>query len=523
MRQLIITLLYSAILLVLEILYRKLFNIPSIEKYFESYLFIGLFVCLFLYSKYRVTRILIAVLFTISILVNNVHYALYQSWINPVSYALAFKELTEVKNAGITMVDQFIYPLLYGLIEVVFFLSLTLFKRKNYKYSWLFDFLFYISMMYVFVRAYTTKSHERFISPNTVYSRLKSNYFSFGYFVGRILPYDIFSLSDIPLYQKNKPNKIEKPRLKNIILIMGESASAGHFSVFGYERNTSPFLLSLKNTNNAVVGKAYSGGLLTAISLPMFFNNIPYPNGMQQIAKGDTNLFNLAKEQGFKTYFYSAQARDDMHMINFLGGAWVDKIRFPDDEGYSLRESMPDNKLLPEFERINLDEGYNFVVLHHRGSHIPYGALLDDTQKIFGKDNPIDNYDNTILNTDNFISQVYHYLSQRNKDDWLIAYTSDHGQYVKPNTYRQGTFNEDEYTVPLVLYSPNKEMQKTFFDTFSSCDMFFHHQLSGLLINTMGYDYPIPDCKSGVVNGNILTGDAGYLKIDADGKQEYIH
>lgn len=523
MRQLFITLCYSAVLLILEVIYRKLFNISSIERYFESYLFICLFVCLFVYSKYRITRILVAVLFTISIVVNNVHYAVYQSWIGPVSYSLAFKELTEVTNAGITMVDKFIYPLLFGIVEVLVFLSAGLFRKKTYKYAWIFDFIFYVAMMYVFVRAFTTKSHERFISPNTAYSRLKSNYFSFGYFVGRILPYELFSLSDIPLYHKDKPNKVGNPKIKNIILIMGESETASHLSVFGYKRNTSPFLEELKNKPGSIVGKTYSGGMLTAISLPMFFNAIPYPNGMQQIAKGDTNLFNLAKEQGFNTYFYSAQARDDMHMINFLGGAWVDHIRFPDDEGYSVRESMPDNKLLPEFKKINLDEGYNFIVLHHRGSHIPYGALLDDKDKVFGKDTTIDNYDNTILNTDRFISDVYHYLSERNVDDWVMAYTSDHGQYVKQETYRQGTLDEDNYVVPLVLYSPHKDIQGITSDVFSPCKISFHNQLSTFMINIMGYDYSISDCKNGVVNGNILTGDAGYIKIDSNGKQEYIH
>ena len=97
--------------------------------------------------------------------------------------------------------------------------------------------------------------------------------------------------------------KSGSPKIKNIILIMGESASASHFSVFGYDRNTSPFLNLLKNEKGAIVGKTYSGGLFTAISLPMFFNSIPYPNRMQQIAKGDTNLFNLAKNQGFQTFF----------------------------------------------------------------------------------------------------------------------------------------------------------------------------------------------------------------------------
>lgn len=54
------------------------------------------------------------------------------------------------------------------------------------------------------------------------------------------------------------------------------------------------------------------------------------------------------------------------------------------------------------------------------------------------KNNATDNYDNTILNTDNFISEVYHYLSNKSSKDWIIAYTSDHGQYVKATLISKG-------------------------------------------------------------------------------------
>ncbi|HHF1954553.1 TPA: phosphoethanolamine transferase, partial [Haemophilus influenzae] len=114
---------------------------------------------MFVFSKYRITKILVSALFAISVVVNNVHYAVYQSWIGPVSYSLAFKEINEITNAGLTMIDKFIYPLLFGLFEVAVFLSLSFIKRKIYKFSWIFDFIFYAAMMYVFVRAYTTKSH----------------------------------------------------------------------------------------------------------------------------------------------------------------------------------------------------------------------------------------------------------------------------------------------------------------------------------------------------------------------------
>ncbi|HHF3782174.1 TPA: phosphoethanolamine transferase, partial [Haemophilus influenzae] len=60
-------------------------------------------------------------------------------------------------------------------------------------------------------------------------------------------------------------------------------------------------------------------------------------------------------------------------------------------------------------------------------------------------------------------------------------------------------------------------------DNFESCKISFHNQLSSFIINIMGYNYSVSTCDKGVVNGNILTGDAGYLKIESNGKQEYVH
>ncbi len=51
---------YSVILLFSEILYRNIFSIPSLTRYFESYIIIFILVSLFFFSKYRITKFLIA-------------------------------------------------------------------------------------------------------------------------------------------------------------------------------------------------------------------------------------------------------------------------------------------------------------------------------------------------------------------------------------------------------------------------------------------------------------------------------
>lgn len=99
---------------------------------------------------------------------------------------------------------------------------------------------------------------------------------------------------------------------------------------------------------------------MTAVSLPSFFNVIPHANGLEQISGGDTNMFRLAKEQGYETYFYSAQAENQMAILNLIGKKWIDHLIQPTQLGYGNGDNMPDEKLLPLFDKINLQQGQLF-------------------------------------------------------------------------------------------------------------------------------------------------------------------
>ena len=96
-------------------------------------------------------------------------------------------------------------------------------------------------------------------------------------------------------------------------------------------------------------------------------------------------MFRLAKEQGYETYFYSAQAENEMAILNLIGKKWIDHLIQPTQLGYGNGDNMPDEKLLPLFDKINLQQGKHFIVLHQRGSHVPYGALLQPQDKVFGE------------------------------------------------------------------------------------------------------------------------------------------
>ncbi len=518
-RDVSILVVYSAVLLLSEILYRTVFHITPLYRIYESFFINFVVLSLFYFSKYRMSRFFIACFFAMSIIINNVHYEVYLNWINGTNYLLMIKEWREVTHSGMAMAGKVSSGIIWGFLELIIFLSIGRFRKKTYLAA---DLIFALAMIYIFVRSFDT-NQTLGITSNPGYSRIKQNYYSFGYFVGRILPYDLFELSNVPVYYAESPKIISKPKVKNIIFIVGESATSKHCSVFGYPRQTTPFLEELSEKYSHITLKpAYSAGLGTAISLPAFFSAVPYPNGMEQIVSGRTNLFKLAKEQGYQTRFYSAQPENQMMIISIMGKTWIDDLLFPTNLGYCVSDLMNDHKLLPLFEKINLDQGRNFIVLHQRGSHSPYAEALTENEKIFKQDTPLDKYDSTIYHTDCFIKKVFTHLQKRKKDDWVLLYTSDHGQFVTNESYRQGTAEEPNYLVPLLIYSPNKTVEKLQ-ETFVSCERMFHQQLATFIMHLLGYDMPVSDCKKGTVNSLILTGDSGYLQIEANKEPVFVY
>ncbi|EJS91658.1 DcaA, partial [Pasteurella multocida subsp. multocida str. Anand1_cattle] len=81
----------------------------------------------------------------------------------------------------------------------------------------------------------------------------------------------------------------------------------------------------------------------------------PRPNGLEQIVSGRTNLFRLAKERGYQTYFYSAQPENQMMIMSIMGKTWVDHLLFPSDIGYNVQRECMIMPLLPLFEQIRFE------------------------------------------------------------------------------------------------------------------------------------------------------------------------
>ena len=190
-----------------------------------------------------------------------------------------------------------------------------------------------------------------------------------------------------------------------------------------------------------------------------------------------------------------------------------------------VKEIARDDVLIDQLKNIDFNSSNaKFIVLHQRGSHVPYGKLLTNEELIFGTDNANNMYDNTIIHTDHIIQKILTYLKSLKSKDWIFIHTSDHGQFVKGEIANQGMANnEDSYTVPLVIYSENRKHIELAAQDIQAPAVPYQYQLAVYIMHLMGYD-EVPSDKGavGYVTGNLITGDAGYLKFEGSSEPEFI-
>lgn len=324
----------------------------------------------------------------------------------------------------------------------------------------------------------------------------------------------ILDIQIVPEY-KNPTFKItanNKQNIQTIVLVIGESLSANYMSLYKYSKNTTPKLLQMKKEHKILATKAISAGTYTDSSIPMILNIEKKPNAINDILSTKTNLFKLAKQNGYTTYFISTQSNDGFSYIrSYMGLKYIDKYIDSFDYGYDKYHSKAiDNFLIQELEKIDFSKR-NFIVLNMVGSHEPYEYRVPKDFKPFGHSNHLEDYENSVAYTDKIITDMINFLQSKNKV--LFLFTSDHGQHVTKQSMGKGNLKDfRDWTVPLVLYANfqiKDEIKKIFNKTTSHYNM-------GLLLahylrcNSLKYI----DENYSYVNGRELSGNDGYSKYN---------
>jgi len=226
----------------------------------------------------------------------------------------------------------------------------------------------------------------------------------------------------------------DKDQSEVYVLVVGETARACNFGLYGYERDTTPFLDKAEGL--VAFTDVLTQSNTTHKSVPMLLSAASAED--YDCIYKQKGIIEAFKEAGFHTAFFSNQ-RPNHSFIDFFGMEADDWKFIKEDAPES--ENISDDELLALVEK-ELQAGHSklFIVLHTYGSHFNYKERYPESMAIFKPDSLTDAkyknreylmnaYDNTIRYTDGFLATLITLLQGTDASSAML-YTSDHGEDI---------------------------------------------------------------------------------------------
>ncbi|MFM8950568.1 MAG: phosphoethanolamine transferase, partial [Bacteroidota bacterium] len=276
-------------------------------------------------------------------------------------------------------------------------------------------------------------------------------------------------LKSVDAKQRNGYNKRQL-----CILVIGESCTRNHMSLYGYQRETNP-LLSKRNDlwicNNVISSYATTiKCVLSMLSESNMENKIPLNNSL--------SLFDVFSSAGYKTHWISNQSPIgiwDNTIFNLAKTA--NSVVYTNNSSNSSLETtlVPsyDQKILPQLKRsLDIDTSKNkFIGIHLMGSHISYNKRYPAEFDYFKggeteKEKTINQYDNSIRYNDFVLNEIIEMAKDASNRLGMMAtviYVSDHGENVFDIGGRAGhdwagSIPNTIVEIPLILWTSNPQL-----------------------------------------------------------------
>jgi glucan phosphoethanolaminetransferase (alkaline phosphatase superfamily) len=444
------------------------------------------------------------------------YFAYFGSAFTPFNVPLVFGEMPDIIQSGFGDFGRVYYAFIA--VGVPYFLIFWLIKKYNdrlykVKYIWI---ILVIVLLHFPMRAYRSRNITHLFASHeapSVYNGVKV----YSGYLFNILRKGL-STQKFEQYKLVKTKPLHDDM--NIILIYGESFGWRNSSLYGYERKTMPLLTEFakKHKNNFKYQKGISCATFTSSSIPTFFNFQREPENHQQQMNKTVNLFRMAKERNFNTFWISIQSRS---MINNLAPQFIDTIKYYNNEK-SLIDELEDEALLEILKRYDINDGNNFIVLHKGNLHSPFMQYTKLHKEEFGKFDI--QYDNAMLYEDWLLYNIFEYFRNNSKKTFYVFLISDHGSLIGGNDgkYGHGRLDPRIADVPVMVYT--NDTNKTILDKFEKIWTPTCYQFGELIADTMGYKIINPNTPDGVyyINNTDLLGRHGYIKVTKDEKNKKI-
>ena len=242
------------------------------------------------------------------------------------------------------------------------------------------------------------------------------------------------------------------------IVVIGESATRFHHSIYGYPRPTNPMLgaKEIYPFTDVISGYAHT---VQSMSYMLSTADVEHQEDFRYA------MFDVFKAAHFDIRVYSNQARWDKY------SSPTAMLTAHADSRYYQQEHFAnsfDDKLIEEFERRpRKSERPLLAVFHLIGSHTGFEKRTPKDRKIFSAadrpDSPykiddwddVDEYDNSIRFTDHMLGELVA-IVDRHPGPAFMLYCSDHGEFPEAaqSRPRSGASKDPEYyEIPFVFYA----------------------------------------------------------------------
>lgn len=235
------------------------------------------------------------------------------------------------------------------------------------------------------------------------------------------------------------------------VLVMGESETREHMSVYGYPKATTPWLADMASQNRGILfTQAYSCHTHTvpvwsyALTEKNQYNNLDQANAV--------SLVEVAKAAGYEVVWLSNQ-------VHY--GAWdtpVSVIADAADQQVFLNSSVGertdtdyfDGKLADVIDKVNIKDK-TLLIVHLMGCHGAYESRYPKDIAKFAGDDDVAHYDNAVYYNDMVLASLYNKVAALPNFQGMV-YLSDHGEAVEQKLgHNSGKFEPVMAKIPMYM------------------------------------------------------------------------
>lgn len=399
----------------------------------NAILFIAIGILL-LFCKSRTQKLIFSGLFVISYLPNTIYtsYLLFAHVLLQKDSVISLFE-TNPEESKEFLVHYFNPWIIVGCVIYILFCFLIIWKMrvgkplkvKNHKlafFSALFSLILVVSVPPLSRSVYFVNFYKLFVN-----YKIRLNKEECAILERQSQPYEV---KDI--YQDTVP--------KTIVVVIGESLTRQHMSLYGYPRNTTPQLAALGDSllvyRDVVSPQVHTIPVLRSVLTLADRDN---PDHITE----KPSLFELFNRAGYETYFISNQP---------FGGNFKTSydvlLNLSKNQSNLAPEKQSDEIILPAFKSLLAEDKKKnkLILIHLIGNHMAYEFRYTPSYNVFSNEvdhaieetkfrdkkaiRTIDKYDNSVLYNDFIISSLIHILQEQTKEKSSLVYFSDHGEEV---------------------------------------------------------------------------------------------